>query len=160
MHTVTQPSPRRSLTSLYPRRRLIAAQHERRLDHACHPTFLFARHGVALQLFTCRRRSIGLDPRSDGYLASLEPRIRAIQVKFLAISPWEIFSRAARVCNCLIFQGNFRKRKTQTTALFPEEFPETLVKGKLSPPPSPPALLVAAAAPAHRAALICPALLP
>ena len=55
---------------------------------------------------------------------------RAIQVKFLAISPWENFSRAARACNCLIFQGNFRKRKTQTTALFPEEFPETLVKGK------------------------------
>ena len=98
-----------------PQEALVAAQHERRLDHACHPTFLFARHGVALQLFTCRRRSIGLDPRSDGYLASLEPRIRAIQVKFLAISPWEIFSRAARACNCLIFQGNFRKRKTQTT---------------------------------------------
>ena len=78
-----------------PQEALVAAQHERRLDHACHPTFFFARHGVALQLFTCRRRSIGLDPRSDGYLASLEPLYTSQISRDLAMG--KFFARCARV---------------------------------------------------------------
>ena len=112
MHTVTQPSPRRSLTSLYPRRRLLLRNMSAAwIMPAILPSFSLVTASRSNFLHVDVVRSDWIPDR----MAILPLLNRAIQVKFLAISPWEIFSRAARACNCLIFQGNFRKRKTQTT---------------------------------------------
>ena len=126
MHTVTQPSPRRSLTSLYPRRRLLLRNMSAAwIMPAILPSFSLVTASRSNFLHVDVVRSDWIPDRMA--ILPLLNRASALYKSNFSRSRHGKFFRAR---NCLIFQGNFRKRKTQTTALFPEEFPETLVKGK------------------------------